>query len=498
MIVISHSHEEGTVLSGSRKGDGVYDIVKQHGFRWSRQVGIYMRGSRDRDAPRSRIDAAAQALREAGFDVVVEIDDQWRPAAIREAATADRADERADLYEERADRAAGRRDARHDAAHRTLDGIPAGQPMMPNHRSYAADRNRRERAWANLDAARAEDSAAGHYADKAAGVRAHADAMDNPRVIMRRVETLQADLRRWQRELAEAETVHASEQYQDRCRREIARLTENITHQQAKLADRAATGAFIAWGPDTLAKGDVVRGEFGWFRVTRVNRKSVSLDNGNDWPQRLSFDKIYGRRRDGVQLDTPNGQPWPVDLAVKVARWQRIACAATNPGYDEGQQRQARHARYARRLLHGLDLGASDSQVQAFWPSGDDPETLAERRRLSAAYLDVYERLEADERVPDIIASLTTDPAVPVWVMPDGDPVDRHPHDLHVGDIVAGLWDTGPQGRKLWPHFTGPVAAISEPVARDGRSWVTVTLIDGASREFATTHWLAVHLAPAA
>jgi len=137
VITISHNHAEGAILSGSRKGDGVWEIVRQHGFRASPEVGLYIRGSRDRDAQRWRIDAAATALRAAGFEVNVEIDDQWRPAADREAAYTDRADERADRYDDRADAAAGRRDARHDAAHRTLDGIPGGQPMMPDHHSFS-------------------------------------------------------------------------------------------------------------------------------------------------------------------------------------------------------------------------------------------------------------------------------------------------------------------------------------------------------------------------
>jgi hypothetical protein len=95
MIVISHDPVEGTILSGSRKGDGVWEIVRQHGFRSSREIGLYIRGSRDRDAQTWRIEAAATALRAAGFEVTVEIDDQWRPAADREAAYTDRADERA-------------------------------------------------------------------------------------------------------------------------------------------------------------------------------------------------------------------------------------------------------------------------------------------------------------------------------------------------------------------------------------------------------------------
>jgi hypothetical protein len=499
LITISHSHADGTNLSGSRKGDGVFDIVRHHGFRSSPDVGLYIRGTRDRDAPRHQIDAAAEALRQAGFEVTVDIDDQWRPAAVREAAAAERTDERADIYHQHADSAAGRRDAREAAAHQILDGIPAGQPPMPDHHSYQADRNRRDRALAHHDAARDENRTAAFYADKAAGVTAHADAKDNPRAIMRRIETLQASLRGWQRELAEAEQAGTSDSYQQRCRREITRLDEDITHQQEKLAARADSGEFVAWSPQNLAKGDVVRGEFGWYLVTRVSKKSVSLDNGKDWPQRLTYDKIYGRRRDGLQLDKPNGRPWPQQLAEQVARWFAIERGAANPGYDDVRQRQARHVGYARRLVHGLDLTATDRQVQAFSPGGDGPAAVDRRRRLRAAYLAVFDRLEAGEPVPDIAAGLTPQRDGAAWVMPDGDPVDRKPRQLAPGDIIAGIWDTGHQGRTLWPHFCGPVAQVSVPVAHSGREWVTVTLTDGSDKEMTTSRWLAVHpAAPAA
>jgi uncharacterized protein DUF3560 len=500
VITISHTHADGTVLSGSRKGDGVYDIVKAHGFRYSPQVGIYIRGSRDRDAQRWRIDAAATALREAGHEVTVEVDDQWRPAAEREAARTERADDRAERLDERADKAAERRDARQAAADRTLDAIPFGQPMMPGHHSYKADRNRRERAWNNMDKALTEDRKATHLAERADGVRGNDAAKDNPRAIMRRIERLKADLRRFERELAAAQEAKASDSYQQRLRRDIDRLIEDISHQQSKLTDRAETGAFVAWGPDNLAKDDRVRvRHFGWYRVTRVNRLSVSLDNDR-WPQRITFDQIFGRRRGDLQYDTPNGQPWPVALAIKVARWQGLVRAASTRSYEPQQQRQARHVGYARRLVHGLPLGASDAEVDAFWPTDpgtpdDDRETLDLQRELAAAYLAVYERLEAGELVPAIVASLTPHPGAAGWRMPAGDPVDRHPQDLHEGDIVAGVWQNGGLGgRELWPHFAGPVAHVG-PVAdrRERGDWVSVTLTDGTVHEFKTHLWLAVH-----
>ena len=80
----------------------------------------------------------------------------------------------------------------------------------------------------------------------------------------------------------------------------------------------------MAWGPDNVVKSECVKvSQFGRYRVTRVNRKSVSLDSGR-WPQRITFDEVFGRRRDGLQLDTPNGEPWPVTRSFTLL----IGCAA--------------------------------------------------------------------------------------------------------------------------------------------------------------------------
>ncbi|GAB7048392.1 DUF3560 domain-containing protein [Catenuloplanes indicus] len=490
MITITHTHEDGTILTGSHRGDGVYDIVKQHGFRYSRQVGIYIRGSRDRDAPTARIEAAAAALRACGHQVSIEIDDTWRPAAHREAARSDRAAERADLFDERASAAAGRRDRQHDAAHAILDGIPAGQPMLPGHHSYPADRNRRDRALTHLDQARDEDRTATHYADRADAVRAHNAHLDDPRVIMRRIERIDADLRRARRILDDPATTGA---YRERVQRDGDRLAEDLAHQRATLAQFAADGTFVAWGRDNLAKGDLVSvNGHGWYPVTRVNTKTVSLDN-DGWPHKAPFDKITGRRRDGLQLDSPTGEPWPVALAVAVARWRRLLHAVGRGGYDEDARRRDRHVRWAQRLVHGLDLSAAVGEVAAFTPPPDAPDAEAEQRRLAAAYLAVYQRLDAGDAVPDIVADLPPDGREPAWRMPDGQPVDRHPDAIHEGDILAGIYDHHGGGLVLISQVVGPVTAVSGIRHRDHRDWITLALHDGSTHELATSRWLAVH-----
>lgn len=51
MITIRHTRAEGTLIEGSEKGDGVYDIVRHRGFRYFPSIGrIGITGSRDQAA----------------------------------------------------------------------------------------------------------------------------------------------------------------------------------------------------------------------------------------------------------------------------------------------------------------------------------------------------------------------------------------------------------------------------------------------------------------
>ncbi|WP_020525188.1 DUF3560 domain-containing protein [Catelliglobosispora koreensis] len=492
MITIYHDHEDGTILLGSHRGDGVYDIAHKHGFRASRQVGVYLPGSRDRDARRHRIDACAEELRANGFAVDVTIDDQWRPAAVREAARDERADERAD----RLDTAAVASARRSEAARATSDRIFAavnGEPPKPDHYNYRRDMATRQKGWAADERASDQSARAVTLSQRADAVRAHANAKDDPRAIMRRVERLKADKRAAERELAEALRAGCAQSYLDRCQRTVDRLAEDIGCQEAKLAEREAAGEFVAWSPDNLAKGDLVRVEsYGWFRIARVNRKSVSLDH-RDYPTKATWDQVRGRRRDGWQIDAPNATPWPVSTAKAVTRWQSLETEATR---DSGDPTIPARVRAAIRLVHGLALDAADAEVAAFRPTGSEPEHVQTRRRLMVAYTGVYDRLTAGESAEDLQLSVETDPVEPLWRMPSGEPDDVRCDRVKPGDVVKGMWDNERGGRVLRDGFCGPVASVSEVRSMDYREWVTITLADGTSCDFRAGWWLAVYPAP--
>ncbi|MEV6796527.1 DUF3560 domain-containing protein [Streptomyces sp. NPDC051320] len=142
VIKIVHTRREGTLVEGSRKGDGVFEIVRPHGFRYFpslRQLGIGR--SQDRAAQTWKINPAADALRAAGFEVETVIDeDSRRTFAEAETDRIERAEERAERYGERAGRAQENSDALRAQAKQLRDSIPLGQPLLVDHYSYNRDR----------------------------------------------------------------------------------------------------------------------------------------------------------------------------------------------------------------------------------------------------------------------------------------------------------------------------------------------------------------------
>lgn len=516
-ITITHTHADGTTVDGSVPGDGVLEILQGCGFTYRSTVGIFVKGSRDRDANRPRIHRAAALLRDAGHTVTVEIDNQHRTAGERRADQAARADDKIDRLEGRAERAAGEARQRREAARDIGNGIPLAQPVQPEGHHSRAGHLRDLARMENHDRKSHEAADRSRYlAARADGVRANAEHRENPPAMMRRIEKLEADCRGYERELKgytrEQKNGHgvvidrdvfppATGDRADDLNRWHARDTEEIAHLRGLLAELEQSGQFAAWGREHFKVDDLVRTGGVWVRVRRVNTKSVSTPSifgtadgrESTWNETIKWDQVTGRRRDGLQLDTPNGEPWPVELAVKVARWRNLLGTGRGARWDSPEAWAGRYVEYAQRMVHGLELGASDAQIKTIT---DSITGVDDRRALAAAYLAVFDRLQAGETVPDIVATLTPITGTPAWELP----TDREPEDVRVdrlqpGDLVAGEWErTYGGGRNLHRGFCGPVQHVSGVVnRREAGDWVTVTLTTGAAHEFQTHRWLAVY-----
>ena len=156
MITISHTHEDGTLVHGTSKGDGVYELIGPRTaarFRYFpsiRMIGIPQ--SRDHLADRWRINKAAEVLRAAGHEVTVEIDDTPRDVTEVKADRAERLDGRYDALTAKAERNAAEAERRFGAADHYAERFAGGQPILVGHHSERSARVAQKRIDQNMRA----------------------------------------------------------------------------------------------------------------------------------------------------------------------------------------------------------------------------------------------------------------------------------------------------------------------------------------------------------
>ncbi len=351
MIVIAHTHGEGTLVHGTARGDGTNLVIKsvRDGWRYSRNLGAdgawYLPHSQDRNADRARIQRLAAALHDAGHPVEVDIDDTPRPTAAVEADRSVWAAGRVARYTELADAHHEHGEERLAHVRERRAAIPLGQPVIsPRYGSFLRRLGRAD------DAARAEVAVGDHWQRRAQAAESTQRYRHNPRVITRRVERLEADLRRWQRARDNVASGGLHGEYADggryadtasdylaRAEIEIARLDEQIRHWRGVLAEFDATGAYRAWTREHFRAGDEALILGTWYPVVRANAKSLTVpplvllgerrlrEDGKDvWTDTAPYDKVHGRRRDGKILHTP---PPPPDASCTCP----VTSATTSP-----------------------------------------------------------------------------------------------------------------------------------------------------------------------
>ena len=324
VITITHTHASGTLIEGSHKGDGVYEILRGLRGNWRyfpslRQIGLGQ--SRDRAAKTWDINQAAEALRAAGHEVTVTIDESDRRSfATAEAERYERAGSRAQYHEDVAGSAEARADAAYRAEHGILDGIPAGQPILVGHHSERRHRRDLDRAESLRRKARDESERAEYHADRAeVAARFQARREDIP-TTLRRIKKLEADERRLRAGLTGRPDYYQNEASEWKCRLikpegdYLARLEASLADVREALAYwrehvRAAEESGVkVWTCADFAKGDFARRHGQWVEVIRVNAKSLTVPAILDmrpvatkagaqysWTDTLPYDEVTGR-----------------------------------------------------------------------------------------------------------------------------------------------------------------------------------------------------------
>jgi len=331
-ITITHTHADGTLIEGSRKGDGVWEILRGLGANWRyfRSLGqIGLGQSRDKAGQTWKIEQAAQALRDAGHEVTVTIDEtQRREVATIEADRAGRAEARAERYSDRAERTSERASADYQQARQMGEAIPFGQPMMPDHHSYGRDRRYRDRMGRTYDRAFAGMDEAERLEGRARAAEATQSHRESTPATLRRIAKLEADQRRVQRAIDgrmdwaddgqggyDYRLVKPGPAYLARLESALADVREKLTYWREHVKAAEARGAKV-WTAADFTKGDFVRSRGTWYEVERVNPRSLSVPNGTNirdlaavtrdqvrhamgpsqWVGKIPYDEVAGRK----------------------------------------------------------------------------------------------------------------------------------------------------------------------------------------------------------
>ncbi|MCA1605343.1 MAG: DUF3560 domain-containing protein, partial [Acidobacteria bacterium] len=307
-LTLRHTATSGTVLLGTAKGDGAADALRAAGFRWrwSRHIGDYgawyVPHTRDRAPALGLIDRYADVLRAAGFTVEVDIDATPRRMEEAEADRAERMDARAERLSDRAARRLAQADAHQDAANRIAEHIPFGQPILVGHHSERRARADQERIARNMDAScqLRQESRAAHAA--AETTQNHMKYRYNPLQVGRRLERLHAERRSVQRALdgytrnsrngrgviVYSDTFPpASGQHRVQLEAQAAQLDEQVRYWDGVLDHMRAAGLWAPIDAATIRPGDLIKYRQRWLKVARVNKKTVAVETGYSWTDKV-------------------------------------------------------------------------------------------------------------------------------------------------------------------------------------------------------------------
>lgn len=164
-----------------RLSDPDYQKSKQAGF-------AYWYGSKLFVAKWST--AAVDFLEEMG---ITEIEDDDQP---------DDVEARVDRFAKYAENAAKSAEAAHNRVEQITSGIPLGQPIMVGHHSERHARRDAEKIQNGMNKAISETKRAEHWNYRIQAAIRHANYKEQPPVIARRIAKLEAELRRFQREIS--------------------------------------------------------------------------------------------------------------------------------------------------------------------------------------------------------------------------------------------------------------------------------------------------------
>ena len=175
------------ITSASRLDRATYDRVKEAGFRWAPKLKQFI-------APMWTPLRADLCVELAG-----EIGDE-------DGSLIDRAEDRAERFEGYQESRADEAERASAQVRRIADGIPFGQPILVGHYSEVRARKDAERITNGMRKAVNAFEATAYWKHRAAAAIRHAKYKERADVRARRIKTIEADKRKQERVIAEAQT----------------------------------------------------------------------------------------------------------------------------------------------------------------------------------------------------------------------------------------------------------------------------------------------------
>jgi len=202
-------------------------------------------------------------------------------------------------WAKKAERAAGlaqkhdaRSDEAYDRAHKKLDAIPFGQPILVGHHSEKRHRSDLRKINRLEKKGREESEIAEKYQRRAERYGKKATG-ESPVTIHNRIKKLEADKRKMERELQVGEsgvdTIYYSGKLSEKRKQDIHKW---IAHYDSRLAierEKYKASGGIPTDKMTIKSGDRVKTRFGVGTIATVSQKTVRV--------KLDPDPISGRPR---------------------------------------------------------------------------------------------------------------------------------------------------------------------------------------------------------
>ena len=322
-IRVEHTAQQGTLVYGTCRGDGTNVVLKSCGFRWFSSLGLWgIARSRDRNADQEKIGRAASALREAGFAVDVEIDDQQRSFSEAEADRIARADQRADALARKADRKHAAAHAANEADWRAHEMLPpGGEPIKIGHHSEQRHRNAIKRANAATRRAITATADANEASRQAQTAATATQRRYRPTTVANRIDKLQAQQRADQRELDGYRRVVArssAHTYIDEFPAATGARKDTLTARMDARADEITywtnmytrlqnDGIASTYSQENISAGDLIKYRQTWHTVVRANKKTVSVHffPGVTFTNTVKYAEISGHQAKEEIQDTP-------------------------------------------------------------------------------------------------------------------------------------------------------------------------------------------------